>query len=466
MAMSHDPAIPLAVVYNNLETFYPFLSRTADRTLIDRRYSRGDQALLWLRADKLVFASVMAPHLAYVRDQLGYRHTRMAAPASPTPWLSRDILREPVLLDQLVAHAGSGRSIQLVPYATTREFLELVAALRKRCGLRVLTPESPTTDALWIRDRIDTKSGFRSLVNEWLPDAARRLPAGSICGTPEQAVWMARQFSRQNLACVIKADDGECGIGHLLLVPDHVTGGDPLLDAVRTNPIFGAQPLTVEQFIASPDRLSPSFECFVPAIGSGLPCGTYVSNQIFLSFGDFEGVMLDRALPEAAWYPMFEADGLEIARRLQKLGYVGHFDLDAVVDEHGELFLLEVNARRTGGTHAHEFACLQFGADYLRRVTILSHNRLPSGTISTWPELQARLSDLLYPGDGEPRGIVITITSSLSAGEFGCCIIAPTHREALRLSAALSERLLNDAVHEDRTWSSAEQKSGSVVHEA
>ncbi len=57
--------------------------------------------------------------------------------------------------------------------------------------------------------------------------------------------------------------------------------------------------------------------------------------------------------------------GMIFARRLQQMGYVGHFDLDTVVDDAGRVYLLEINPRRTGGTHVHEFAEHVFGADYL-----------------------------------------------------------------------------------------------------
>jgi hypothetical protein len=160
-------------------------------------------------------------------------------------------------------------------------------------------------------------------------------------------------------------------------------------------------------------------------------------------------VLLDRALLDAPWYPSLVDDGLLIARRLQALGYAGHFDLDAIIDANGQPYLLEVNARRTGGTHAHEFALRQFGPDYLRQVTVLAHNRVASGAITDWPALQAALSDLLYraaersrrsPVGGEPRGVV-TIASALAVGEFGCCIIAPSRPEVLALYAEVQRRV-------------------------
>ena len=64
------------------------------------------------------------------------------------------------------------------------------------------------------------------------------------------------------------------------------------------------------------------------------------------------------------------------------MGYVGHFDLDTVVNDEGRVYLLEINPRRTGGTHVHEFADHVFGADYLDKVALLSNDTLSSGSIT------------------------------------------------------------------------------------
>jgi len=123
------------------------------------------------------------------------------------------------------------------------------------------------------------------------------------------------------------------------------------------------------------------------------------------------------------------------------VGYVGHFDLDTVVDDNGRLFLLEVNSRRTGGTHVHEFARFAFGPDYLERVVLLSHDAMSSGPFRQFDALQAAIGDLTYPMRGEQRGVVVTVTSALAAGEFGCIIVAASAAEALALQQELAGRV-------------------------
>jgi hypothetical protein len=127
------------------------------------------------------------------------------------------------------------------------------------------------------------------------------------------------------------------------------------------------------------------------------------------------------------------------------MGYVGHFDIDTIVDDRGHLYLLEVNTRRTGGTYVHEFAALTFGKDYLNEVSLLCNNTVKCNGINKLENLVESLDDLLFPISGEDRGIVITVTSSLSESEFGCILVAPNEQELLKLQQEMLSHLHNAA---------------------
>ena len=49
---------------------------------------------------------------------------------------------------------------------------------------------------------------------------------------------------------------------------------------------------------------------------------------------------------------------------MQRAGYVGHFDIDTVVRDNNQVLLLDLNPRRTGATHVHEFAATFLGENY------------------------------------------------------------------------------------------------------
>ena len=437
--------IPVVGVCNISETFYEFLSRAEDddvrEQLVKGEQYRGDRVLVWFGDDKLVLGSRPIPHAEFIYQQCGYRNTRYLSPENPSPWLCRDILEEPRLLQAIVDYAGAGRSVQLIPYATTPEFMALVEELRHNFGLTVLLPETPGPEALWVRDYIDTKVGYRVLAGRWLPDADTLLPEGFVCHTAELAADAAAWFAFHQRACLVKADIGENGIGNLVVLPEGQPSRDTLLERIQQHPFVGKNWITVEELVEAQQPLSPSLEVYVPPVGQGDPYVTYLSDQLFHEFGDFVGVIVSRELNARPWaQPLTEA-GMRIGWKLQALGYVGQFDLDAVVNDDERIYLLEVNPRRTGGTHVHEFAHTVFGPDYLDKVALLSNDSYKCPGIDRFDTLLSAIGDLAYPLNGQARGLVIMVTSALEVQEFGCILVGVDTADVLGLERELAERL-------------------------
>jgi len=429
---------PVVALYNNLETFYPFLQRSNDPEIFEKRKYRGDRGLFWLGPSKILFTTAPAPGARDVCDRWGYQQTDLVFPHSATHQLSLDIARDPELVQRIVDYAGPKRAIRLIPYATTKEFFQLADLLTREHGLTIHLPESPQRDALWLRNYVDTKAGFRSLVEHRLGSEAR-LPQGFACRNVAQAAEVVTWFLRRGKPCVVKADRGESGIGHLVFD----TGAAPessVMERLQEDAFLSDDIVVVEEFVPSNDGSSPSLEFYVPPLGEGEPHVTYLSGQIFEEFGRFAGVLIGREMARSPWYPQLEKNGLKVARELQAAGYAGNFDLDCVVDNNGNLWYVEINARRTGGTYVHEFACSTFGSDYLSQIVLLSSNTIRCEGIYETDQLFAALEDLLLPPGGN-RGLVITVTSTLQAGEFAGIFIAPNETDALKLRGEVLARL-------------------------
>lgn len=446
MRGQHVEDLPLVVVANIAESSIHFLPPRHKTTavLVQERQFKAERSLLWLGESKLVFVSYPVPHTSYLQDRLGYTQTTVAFPQRPTAYLSYDIQREQPLLDQIVAYAGEGRAIRLIPYANTLQFLALADTLREVCGLDVHLPESPTSENLGLYRSIGSKSGFRKQVSNWLP--ADHLPAAILCENKQTASDAIKWFGAQGKGCVIKPDRGQAGIGMQFYNPrfagSDYASADQAIGRLLSGPFFAADCITIEEFIPSSHRLSPSLEFYLPSNGHREPKITYLSNQLFSrEAGHFTGVLLSRGMAQASWASCFAEDGLTIAGNLKKMGYVGHFDLDAVVGDDGRLYLLELNPRRTGGTHVHEFALFSFGENYLDDVVLQSQDAMPSGQVRDMDTLLARIDDLLYPMKGEPRGIVVTISSTLPAGRLGCIFVASDEDELGILRDTLMKRL-------------------------
>jgi hypothetical protein len=386
----------------------------------------------------LLITTKRIPDAEFVCNRWGYFGTTVRTPHKVTYHLSLDILNDSDLLQEIVKYAGSKKTLQLIPYATTPEFYTLVEYLQVELGLEVILPESPLPSFLWIRDYMDTKTGFRSLIPEWIREEAV-IPSGFICRDIHETACAVDWFRQQGLSSVVKADRGESGLGHLIFQESEISLDDILLK-LRADPYLTTDLIVVDQFIQSEQQLSPSLELFVPFNGQA-PVITYISSQLFSAFGKFAGVLISRELTQASWYPRLAKYGLQIAQRLQKMGYVGHFDIDTIVDDRGHIYLLEINTRRTGGTYVHEFATLTFGNDYLNKISLLCNTAVKCKGITKLENLVESLDDLLFPISGEDRGIVITVTSSLSESEFGCILVASNEQELLTLKQEMLSHL-------------------------
>lgn len=425
---------PVVIVHNYLESFSKFLSRSGDEnTLLDRRFN-GDQALFWLGDPKLVISSVPIEQASLLSQRWGYNQTRTLSPNKMSSSLSEDIARESHLRQAVIDQAGKDKKVALVPYAATTEFLQLAETLRLEDGLDVELPESTTSENLWIKDYIDSKVGFRSVISQISSgNNPLLIPQGFTCVNLDQTISAAEWFRQQDKGCVVKASIGGSGVGNLFLPLESIPDKQTITALVEQNNFLTEDTPIVEELIYSPEKTSPSVEFYLPPSGAGSPQFTYLCNQLFESSGRFAGVVISRELEKASWWPDLAVHGQLIAQHLQDLGYVGYFDLDGIVDREGDCYLVEINSRRTGGTYAHEFMEFKFGLDYAERFSVLSQNKAPSGSLRSLSALEDAIGDLLYPIAGEERGVIVMLASMLDQGYFGYLIIGESIEEVKHL---------------------------------
>ena len=301
-----------------------------------------------------------------------------------------------------------------------------------------LLPESPLEENLWVKDYIDTKLGFRTLVPQWLSHLYP-MPPGYVTDQLDVVACIIADFARKGKGCVVKANTGGSGVGNLFLPYERLKETTDYASLLAENIFLKQDVFIVEEYIRSHDVISPSLEFYAPPPEQGKPFLTYLSNQHFEASGRFAGVIVAQEFYDAPWYPPFLELGMGIAGELQALGYVGHFDIDAIADDSGEIFTVEINSRRTGGTYAHEFMSNKYGPDYAKNHAFLSQNKF-KGKFKDLDSLEAALDGLLYPIDGQERGIIILLTSALFKGEFGFMALGGSLEEVTQLRQALTER--------------------------
>lgn len=432
---------PLVILGNTLEANGYLLYREPDlakrEALIRGFRVANERSLLWLGDRKLVITEAPVAHLDYLRDRLGYSQLQHACPEHPSDSICADILREPALLQRIVDYAGDAAALRLIPYATTPAVHKLADVLRQAHGLTVYLPESPAPDRLWLREYVQTKLGFRMLVGQWM---GNWLPEGYVARSVAEAGAIAHTFLQRGQGCIVKANTGFLGIGHTVFRPEAALELAEICATLQQNPYYAEDLLIVEALIPSAQGLSPSAEVAVPANPSELPYLAAICAQQVLPSGAYAGEMVSPVWSNAPWYADLSAAALEVGQKLRAMGYIGHFDLDGIVDDAGTLYLLEVNARRTGGTHVYELARFLLGERRVQTATLLSCTSAPCAAVSHWADLEGAIADLLYP-QASGWGVVITNSAALDRHRMGYVILAASQTDALNLQQTLLARL-------------------------
>ncbi|MDI7276838.1 MAG: hypothetical protein QME94_12745 [Anaerolineae bacterium] len=412
-----------------------------------------DRALLWHGDRKLVVTSmpVEAGHLRYLQRAMGYAQLENLAPLQPTESLCEDILREDGLRAAIVERLRGQGEAALISFVASRQVLAVAEALR-RAGLAIVTPECPSAECLQVRDYLDSKAGFREFFAAVAPAMpALRMPEGAVARDVTEAARLATGFLRRGRACLCKPNNSQSGVGFLILRPGELAG-DPAQweETIRARLAADTQMISdvivVEELIEMDHAVgggSPSIEMRVPADPGRDVEFMYLCGQILTPSGYFFGVEMYRDLVDGGLQEKIEAAGIAVAREMRRRGYVGIFDMDMVAGVDGELYAVEVNTRRTGGTHAHEAAEHLFGPRYWERAAVISNNELAFvGEPLTWEGLRRLLSGLLWPIRGRREGVLPSIVSSLRSNRFGYVALAEDIDRARELVAAIQERLV------------------------
>ena len=426
VALIHDPAL-------------------REHEILDSYYIE-DRALLWGGGRKVVVTSqpVEPAFLQYLQRVMGYQELANLAPQRATDALCEDILREEALRRDIVARLRGRGPVRLISFVASAKVLEVAEALRAE-GLDISTPECPPADLLWVRDYLDSKAGFRRFF-ESISGEVRgvRIPEGAVCESPAEAARMAARFLSEGRGCLCKPNNSQSGVGFQILRPGAVPGPD-LQARLEADPQMTSDCIVVEELIEMDPGIgggSPSIELRVPAEPERDAEFMYPCGQILTPSGYFFGVEMYRGVVSPALERTMEEAGLAVARAMRRLGYVGVFDMDMVASKGGALYAVEVNTRRTGGTHAHEAAQALFGPRYWERVAVISNNDLAyEGPQLSYVALDELLGDLRFPAHGRKEGILPTIVSSLVSNRVGYIAFGATIERARELEREFHRRL-------------------------
>ncbi len=285
--------------------------------------------------------------------------------------LSEKILRRPLLMDRIKKAIGDPRRAHMICFNST--WLERTLAVQLDIPLYANDP------AL---NSLGTKSGCREIFR----DAGILFPDGFENLRDEEEIAQAlndlKTRNPEMRRAVVKLNDGFSGEGNALFYFDKIDATDSVerLKQIRANlpnlKFEAAQEHwdsfrdkyqqmggVVELFVEGKNKLSPSSQCRVNAVGKAVPISTH--DQVL--GGSTGQVFLGCTFPAHPDYRMeVQEAGMQVAEELAKRGAMGRFATDfvSVPKKDGvgfDHYAIEVNLRKGGTTHP--FSTLRFLTD-------------------------------------------------------------------------------------------------------
>jgi hypothetical protein len=213
---------------------------------------------------------------------------------------------------------------------------------------------------------------------------------------------------------VVKVHDGQSGWGTKIVPGDQATQlSQPgwlamLNDLAQQDGIWSSGPYIVETLIDTGGHASSGFPFAEGTVSDAGFCLDYVCDQNISENGEFKGIILGPdAVPTDLLVRMKKITTI-VGEHFYLLGFRGVFDIDFIVDDNERLYVLECNARITGGTHVFELARHLFGSAWLDQWFISAEDVAISSGLATVDEALDTLKLLLFDRAINTCGVILT----------------------------------------------------------
>ncbi|MDJ0702097.1 MAG: hypothetical protein QNJ46_02355 [Leptolyngbyaceae cyanobacterium MO_188.B28] len=448
---SLSTSVPLLYIDNIYDYYKDFLDRyVGPNEAKDSFQNLCARFMFFGGIPKLIVCQKSVVVYDYLREHLGLEGDIFVIPDGAVGSTIEKIIRSPETLEKIVAFSEPQKKLQIIGWAGTLEIWNFAQYLEKKFGITVILPETSSSENLWIQKYLDTKRGFREVVSTTFCPEEKALPEGFVCSNEHEMFEAIRWFSYRNTDCIVKPDQGIEGRGILAFeskLPFKEDDIKVVFDAQKN--FFNEEPIIVEKKIRSRSDhiLSPSAEYYIPPNSMGDPIFTYLVNQVFHEDVCFVGAIISKKQYSTSWCASLLKKGDRLARKVQNLGYVGYMDIDCIVDENNNVYLVEINPRRTGSTHIHEIAVQLFGENYIQEIALISNSHFKVSGIDSFEQLYDKAIDLLYVPHQDKQGIIITNANLLSSyGTIGVLSIGKDENEAANCLSEFQARVCPTAV--------------------
>jgi hypothetical protein len=347
--------------------------------------------LFWGIGDRAVLcpARWTEPVVADLELALGLRMTVHRMP--------EDLVPAEGELDQLARQLrafDSGSGFRVVSWSATPRLSGLVTALLDR-GVTIVADGRPAPPH-WSDEYLNSKTGLRHIVQRVEPSNGLRLPPGIVCTHPEQACEAALSLLRAgHERVVLKADRGAGGFGHFLVHAGVLGWDSRKRDALARvapalAPLLTTSPIVAEAWIEHSPESYATPSVMLELGDQGVELVGTAATFMELGTAHAGAIVGAGALPAPLNGALVEL-GHAVAEAAQAIGYRGPLGVDAVVKPDGELFLLEINARRTMVSHCYDLLQGVFGGADAGAVASCEFIRVRGTGLGSYESVRSRL---------------------------------------------------------------------------
>lgn len=420
----------------------PFYHPEEFETVCQEDFDHEPVCLFWEGDEKLVITSTQLSE-EFVSDAcqiMNYRATRSISPETRTNSLCTDIQNDPRVFADLVETIRASDCPEILAWGASPAYYQLIDRL-KGLGLSFMARRVPPKEAAWMLADHGSKAGFRIFCNELAKTYPQiKIPDGLICATLEEAFEKAHYFATRNRPFLMKTNQGQAGWGMIVFNPASTLNQPSESQIEETHSgIWKSGPVIVEEYINAGIWSSSDEDCFplIPTVDlliapSGEVQFQFSGNMIIEGLTHFHGVAIgEGALPPGMQEKLQEI-GMIIGTALSERGYRGWFDIDLVANEHHELYGNEINTRSTGPIHAHDIYT-RLKAQHPGINAVLSNDSWVIDAFDgySYSEIKSSLQNVLFPINGEPRGLIFTLV--VAHGKIGFAIVGQDFADVMRI---------------------------------
>ncbi|MEC3993078.1 hypothetical protein VSR01_05785 [Actinacidiphila sp. DG2A-62] len=311
---------------------------------------------------------------ADIHRELGLTPAPVVSPAMRTGLLVEDLLKDGEAQYELRNHLSGHDTVRLLIVGPTPETY-LLAAMLRGWGLTVELDHLPEDD-YWASLYLDSKVSALDLARQ-LPDI--RVAQGMVVGNWVELRGALRAMTARHGRVIARTLFGVAGDGSAV-VSDTPGSVEEFLDNASRDSFF-AFPILIQQFVEHAEGIGcPAADILVGEDGveDVVWCTLTVEHGY-----SFRSVDVGQGALPPVWGERLTKTARELGEAAHKLGYRGWMCCDCVAGADDQLYVTEINARRSGSLHAGGLLRM-WGAE--KELTLSAHFMMPVADGTTYED--------------------------------------------------------------------------------